>query len=98
MSSLLKLFNLHYYKKLQSKFSISQDDITPNFMQTFRLLAYLIDYILSANLAAFIPQKGQVLMPALSIRVAGFASEQVFCELKIILRNCYKRVLFFSII
>lgn len=64
-------------------------------MQTFRLLAYLIDYILSANIAAFIPQRGQVLMP---IRIAGFASKQVFCELKIILWNCYKGVLFFSIV
>lgn len=77
-------------------FSISQDDITPNFMQTCRLLAYLIDYILSANIAAFIPQRGQVLMPMPSISVAGFASKQVFCELKIILWNCYKGVLFFS--
>lgn len=51
-------------------------------MQTFRLLAYLIDYILSANIAAFIPQRGQVLMP---IKIAGFASKQMFCEMKIIL-------------
>lgn len=67
-------------------------------MQTFRLLAYLIDYILSANLAAFIPQKGQVLMPVPSIRVAGFASKQMFCELKIILWNCYKGVHFFLLV
>lgn len=36
-------------------------------------------------------------MPVPSIRVAGFASEQVFYELKIILWNCYKGVLFFSV-
>lgn len=63
-----------------------------------RLLAYLIDYILRANIAAFIPQRGQVVMPKPSIRVAGFTSKQVFCELKIILWNCYKGVLFFSVV
>lgn len=67
-------------------------------MQTYRLLAHLIDYILNANIASFIPQRGQVLMPVPSIRVAGFATKQVFCELKIILWNCYEEVLFFSIV
>lgn len=67
-------------------------------MHSCRPLAYLIDYLLSANIAAFIPQRGQVLMPISSTRVAGFTSRQMFCELKIILWNCYKGVLFFLIV
>lgn len=55
-------------------------------------------YILSANLAAFIPQRGQVVMPQPSIRVAGFTSRQVFCELKIILQNCHRGLVFFSVV
>jgi hypothetical protein len=60
--------------------------------------AYLMDYPLSANTAAFVSQRGQVLMPMPSIRVVGFISRQVFCELKYILCNCYKGVFFFSIV
>lgn len=52
-------------------------------------------YILSANLAAFIPQRGQVVMPQPSIRVAGFTSRQVFCELK---ENCHRGLVFFSVV
>lgn len=40
--------------------------------------------------------RGRLTLPMPSIRVAGFTSGQVFCELKIILWNCYKRVLFSS--
>ncbi|EDM09177.1 leptin receptor overlapping transcript-like 1, isoform CRA_b [Rattus norvegicus] len=65
-------------------------------MQTCRALTHFIYYLLSAKIAAFIPQGGRLTLPMPSIRVAGFTSGQVFCELKIILWNCYKRVLFSS--
>lgn len=65
-------------------------------MQTCRTLAYLRDYLLRANIAAFIPQRGQVLMPMPSIRIAGFTSRQMFCELKIILWNFITKECFSS--
>lgn len=57
-----------------------------------------IPYLLFTQwkIAAFIPQGGRLILPMPSRRVAGCTSGQVFCELKIILWNCYKRVLFSS--
>lgn len=38
------------------------------------------------------------MLPMPSVRAAGVAGRQVFCELKIILWNCYKRMLFPSVV
>lgn len=90
-----QLISIIKKKVYMSKFSFSQDDITPGECKPSERW-HTLSTIYSVKDSCIYTSGGRLILPMPSRRVAGFTSGQVFCELKTILWNCYKRVLFSS--